>query len=74
MNKQEWTKEIIKGLEDQTGTKGIRFGTTAELMKILGYKDRKSFKASFLRDIAPVVGKKYSIKDFVDANYGVKLF
>jgi hypothetical protein len=74
MNKSEWVKEITIGLEEQTQTRGIRFGTATELSRVLGYKDQKSFKASFLQNINPVVGKKYSIKDFVDANYGIKLF
>ena len=33
MNKQEWTREIIKGLEDQTGTKGIRLGSDRVKLK-----------------------------------------
>ena len=73
MNKAEWLKEITTGLERQTGTTGIRFGTQTELMRVLGYKDPKHFKKTFLRGIEPVVEKKYSVKDFVDTNYGIKL-
>lgn len=57
MTKAEWLKEITIGLEEQTQTRGIRFGTATELSRVLGYKDQKSFKASFLQNINPVVGK-----------------
>lgn len=73
MNKAEWLKELTIGLERQTGTTGIRFGTQTELMRVLGYRDAKHFKKTFLQEVEPVVEKKYSIRDFVDANYGRKL-
>jgi len=73
MSKQEWLKEIITGLERQTGTPGIRFGTQTELMRVLGYHDLKYFKAEYLQGIEPVTGKKYSVRDFVDVNFGRKL-
>jgi len=73
MTKQEWLNEIICGLERQTQTRGIRFGTATELMRVLGYKDGKNFRKQFLADIEPVTMKKYSVRDFVDANYGRRL-
>lgn len=73
MSKADWLKEIITGLERQTGTTGIRFGTQTEFMRVLGYRDPKHFKKTFLQDIRPVVEKKYSVRDFVDANYGIRL-
>jgi hypothetical protein len=73
MSKQEWLKEILTGLERQTGTTGIRFGTQTELMRVLVYRDIKHFKKEFLQQVEPVTGKKYSVRDFVDANYGRKL-
>ena len=73
MNKAEWMKEITIGLEKQTGMRGCRFGTQTQFMRVLGYKDPKHFKKTFLQNINPVVEKKYSVKDFVDTNYGIKL-
>ena len=64
MDRQGCEREIIKGLD------GARFGTIAELMKVFGYKDRASFKASIIGDVEPVPGThRYCVKDIVDAIY-----
>ena len=73
MTKSEWMTEITTGLERQTQMTGIRFGTATEFMRVLGYKDMKNFKKMYLQGIEPVTMKKYSIRDFVDTNYGRRL-
>jgi len=73
MTKSEWISEITIGLERQTQITGVRFGTATELMRVLGYKDMKNFKKMYLQGIEPVAMKRYSVRDFVDVNYGGRL-
>lgn len=73
MTKREWDDQIRDRLKRLTGTDPV-VATATDLMKVMSYKDAKTFKKTFLSDITPCVGKRYSVKDFVDSNYGLTLF
>lgn len=72
MTKAEWEKEIRSRLKAEKGHEVV-IATATDLMRIMNYKDMKNFKLRFLSDINPVCMKQFSIKDFIDANYGINL-
>lgn len=69
MTKKEWESEIRKRLITETGS-DVCVARATDLMRILNYKDAKHFKKSFLAGLTPCCGKQYSVKDFLDVNYG----
>lgn len=72
MTKAEWNSEIRSRLKANIGSEVV-VARASDLMKVLNYKDAKNFKKMFLADIKPCCNKQYSIKDFIDANYGKRL-
>ena len=72
MNKGEWNEEIRSRLRAEKGHEVV-VATATDLMRIMNYKDMKSFKKTWLGTIHPVVMKQYAVKDFIDANYGINL-
>ena len=72
MNKGEWNEEIRSRLRAEKGHEVVVV-TATDLMRIMNYKDMKSFKKTWLGTIHPVVMKQYAVKDFIDANYGINL-
>ena len=72
MNKGEWNEEIRSRLRAEKGHEVV-VATATDLMRIMNYKDMKSFKKTWLGTINPVVMKQYAVKDFIDANYGINL-
>ena len=72
MTKREWRDEIQSRLRAEKGHEVV-VATATDLMRIMNYKDMKSFKKTWLGTIHPVVMKQYAVKDFIDANYGINL-
>jgi hypothetical protein len=73
MTKSEWSKELRDRLKELNGVDPV-VATASDLMRVMGYKDMKHFKSVYLNNITFVAGKRYSVKDFIDDNYGVTLF
>ena len=67
MTKTDWSNELRQSL-------GCGFGSATEFMRAMGYKDMKWFKKNYLEGVPYVTAKRYSVKDFVDVNYGIKIF